>query len=98
MNLYMRRSSQPLKWVVALLVFIVAMCFTMTDVYGNPPDGRIGGGNADQPTDGANGPNGSLATDDNPDATTAVPEPATLVLLAGGLGALYAARRLRKEK
>lgn len=97
MNLYHRRSSQPLKWVVALLVFVVAMCFTMTDVYGNPPDGRIGGGK-DQSNDGGNGSGGSLATNDNPDSCTAVPEPATLVLLAGGLGALYAARRFRKEK
>jgi len=97
MNFYQRQSSQPLKWVIALLVFVVAMCFTMTDVYGNPPSGRIDGSNADRSTDGASGSSG-LATNDNPDASTAVPEPTTLVLLASGLGALYAARRFRKEK
>jgi hypothetical protein len=34
MVVYRNRSSQPLKWVVALIVFILAMTFTLAEVDG----------------------------------------------------------------
>ena len=100
MTLYRRRSTQPLKWVVALIVFALALGITFTEVYGNsglPSTGTGDNGRPDgPPEDGQTG----LATANNGgthNATAAIPEPAILVLLAGGLSALYLARR-RKMK
>jgi len=95
-----RRKSQPLKWLVALIVFAVVMGIAMDDVYGIDP--ANGGANTTQSGDtknsGAGNQPGAGGTDngvDNP-SPTVVPEPTTLLLVAGGLGALYLARRFKK--
>ena len=34
MTVYRKRDSQPLKWLVAAIVFLLGLMVTMTDVYG----------------------------------------------------------------
>jgi len=96
-------ESQPLKWLVALAVFMITLGLTFSNVYGlTVPPAKTGGGNVDTPTarmddastrpvQPADDPNDSGDGDnDNPDP---VPEPGTLILLAVGLGAAYSTMR-----
>lgn len=97
MTLYKRRPGQPLKWLIGLIVFGLAMGITFADVYG------YGGDGTNSVSDGSVGPSGGTYGDDNNLGTSnedpsAVPEPTTLILLAGGLSALYAARNRNKKK
>ena len=105
MTVYRSRASQPLKWIIALMVFALVMGVTFSDVYGmgrdhggkpgdNHQHGDHHGGN---PHNGGGDNGGGSGGNDNP-SPTATPEPGTLVLLAGGLSALYVARRMKKDK
>jgi len=98
MKLYQRRCTQPLKWLLALVVFLLAMTVTFTDVYGIDKNTPPNTGNGNKPGEKSGGSNDGLTTGNDNPAPTAVPEPGTFILLAGGLGALYAVRRLRKQK
>ena len=95
MTVYMKRNHASAKWLVALIVFLLALGITFTDVYGYTPGNGGGSGNnhnnCDQQNLKPNNPN----SPDNP-PPTAIPEPTTLLLLGGGLGAMYAVRRWRK--
>ncbi len=88
MTVYKRNSTQPLKWLLGIVVFVLAMTITFADVYGNE-------------TVGAGGAN-SAYTDSDAGADAAcppepVPEPTTLILIGSGLSAMYLARRRRNK-
>ena len=95
MTLYKRRPGQPLKWLIGLIVFGLALGITFTDVYGYGGDTHgANGSGGNGPANGSYNSNTTQTTNNTP---TAVPEPSTLILLAGGIGALYAARRMKKH-
>lgn len=98
MTLYRHRQTQPLKWLVALIVFALTMGVTFTDVYGYDGTSSPTTNDGSQPNsdDTRLGNEGSSAQSSST-SPTVVPEPTTLILLAGGLSALYVARRQRKK-
>ena len=50
MTIYQKTSQHPLKWIVALFVFLLVMGFTVNDVYGiNIPTTESGNSGAEQP-------------------------------------------------
>ncbi len=97
-------GSQPFKWLVALVIFMLVMGFTTANVFGfNVPPAKFHGGGQNSSGDndyvgaygishvhGDPGDSGDV----NPES---VPEPGTIILLATGLGAAYGAMR-RKTK
>jgi hypothetical protein len=90
-------ESQPFKWLVALIVFMLVMGFTTANVSGlNVPPAKYHdsgqGTNDNSDSDGTyeSPQDPGDSGDDNPES---VPEPGTIILLATGLGAAYAATR-----
>ena len=89
MKVYERKAGSPFKWIFAGILFVLAMTFTMADVYGFNYPYQSGQKPAiTQPAE-QHHDNGSLdGTDGCPpnDNPGEVPEPTTLLLVAGGLG------------
>lgn len=100
MTVYQKKKTPSLKWLVALIVFLLAMGITFADVYGYTNTTTITKHRGDQPIDHKNvknsGGSACQVDADNP-PPAAIPEPTTILLLAGGLGAMYAVRRWRKS-
>ncbi|MFH1686754.1 MAG: PEP-CTERM sorting domain-containing protein [bacterium] len=45
MRVYIKEQKQPLRWLVAAIVFVLAMSITFSDLYGlNVPSGSSGSG------------------------------------------------------
>ncbi len=93
MTYYRREARGTAKWLVAMILFILVMSVTWTDVYGvGHADGTA---RSTATFDNATADNG---TDAGTQPPRAVPEPATLILLGSGLSALYIARRRRNSQ
>ncbi len=99
MVVYRRTSSAWLKWVLFIVVFVLGMTMTFTDVYGigvNNGRDRIDS-QKDNPRHAAESDKAAPSPLDNPpvheDPPVAVPEPATFLLVGAGLGAAYLVRR-----
>ena len=101
MNVYRRRESNPMKWVIAAVLFLAVMTFTLSEVNGYPVSPKPGDQNTSSTNDNSVSTDNSSGTDASsnraPDkGTSVVPEPGTLLLMATGLGALYIFRKARK--
>ena len=100
MTLYKHKNTQPLRWLVAIVLFILAMTITFDDVHGF----WVTPSNGDGTTTVEAAPTGmqpSPAVNETPvpehgeNTPPEVPEPATLILLGSGLAAMHL---LRKRK
>ncbi len=91
------------KWVVALVLFGLALTVTFSEVYGTESrsfgdKGNIGSATiADHPT-AMNTDQDAVESCQSSNPPAAIPEPTTILLLAGGLSAIYIARRRGRAK
>ncbi|MDF1545613.1 MAG: PEP-CTERM sorting domain-containing protein [bacterium] len=102
---YKKSHAQPFKWLLAILIFMLVMSVTFSDVHGFQVNSS--NDNSEQAAKTNNevsysdvkpNPDNSLPPEDNPGSSTMpVPEPGTLVMVIGGLTAIYTARRLRQR-
>lgn len=98
MRVYSRKESNPIKWVIAAILFIAVMTFTMAEVNGFPVSPKPSD-NVDASTDqhSVTHNNDSGSNQRVPERpTSVVPEPGTILLMATGLGAVYFFRKTRK--
>lgn len=88
MRVYRQKSEQPIKWIIAALLFCLVLGWSLSDVYGT----EVG---KDQTTNPSCDGETKIypPPQQNP---SAVPEPTSLLLLAVGLGGAAAYRRLKK--
>jgi len=92
-----RKSTSFGKWLFAGLLFILVMTFSLVEVnasnYQYYPSGSNGNSSPNQPPTVQGSNVEQPARQDNPDRTTPVPEPATLLLMASGLGLMLLSRK-----
>jgi hypothetical protein len=81
------RTEQPLKYLIALILFCLVLGWAFTDVYG---------GNVGQDHNSEFSAGGESRVGATNRAPSAVPEPTTLALMALGMGGLAAYRKLKK--
>lgn len=81
------RTEQPLKYLIALILFCLVLGWAFSDVYGD----NVGQNHKTEFSSG--GENRVGATNRAP---SAVPEPTTLALMALGVGSLAVYRKLKK--
>ena len=92
-------NLRSLKWLVAIVVFVLAMTIAWADVYGTPT-GQTGDNHQITQIDNSNSakaPANQGVTGDD-DSPTTIPEPTTWILLGGGLSALYVIRLRRRAR
>ena len=91
MILYKKKTLSVIKYLIALIIFILAMTITFDDVYGINIPNRIdqhensSDNHRDYTVDYSSENNPPVSSDNNPNPV-ATPEPGTLILLASGLG------------
>jgi len=106
MILYKRHERHPIKWLLALIIFVLVLTVTYSDVFGlnlrpNIPRDWDSSSNLSsqsfQPSYGLNTyayPDSRIGSGSTEDPFPPnVTEPTTLILLASGLGALHLMRR-----
>ncbi len=91
MMVYKKKSAQPFKWILALILFFLALAITFDDL-----EGMNLGDSYDKNAPVEANP-GIESTTDEPDSClpAGLPEAGALLLVAGGLGVMYLIR-LRK--
>jgi len=90
MTIYEREESHWLKWLLGAIIFVLILTVTFDNVYGvGVPSGSNDGTNSVQQA-----PAGTDGSESTPPPE--VPEPATLLLLVSGLGALHLIQRRKK--
>ena len=93
MKLYEQERHHPFRWIVAILIFILAMTITFDDAYGLwTPSGTDR--SASEPQQTAAITEAPQTKQDDPPPQVA--EPATLILIGSGLAAMYVLRRRKK--
>jgi len=98
MTFYKKKEYHSLKWLLAAIIFILALSVTFSDVYGftYPNQCNNNDNNTDQldvtvtQSNQCDEPNNNYNPDKPPED---IPEPATILLLAAGLGGMYLKRR-----
>ncbi|MBN1212356.1 MAG: PEP-CTERM sorting domain-containing protein [candidate division Zixibacteria bacterium] len=92
MTFYKKKEHHSLKWLLAAIIFIIALSVTFSDVYGftYPNQCNNNPNNTDQMDLTNTQANQCDGDSDNPDKPPDdIPEPATIILLAAGLGGIY---------
>jgi hypothetical protein len=96
MTLYKKKELHSLKWLLAAIIFILALSVTFSDVYGftYPNQCNNNVNYTDQLDVTVIQANQCDEPNNNPDRPPEdIPEPATILLLAAGLGGMYLKRR-----
>jgi hypothetical protein len=111
MTVYTKEDSRPFKWILAIIVFVLAMTLTMSDVYGLsvPSSSRANNTMMTQPYSNirmaqmhgypviyrSHDENVKVdpSNHDQDVSPEVVPEPATFILVAAGLGMAYFSMR-----
>ncbi len=110
MRVYQKDKSQPFKWLLAIIVFILAMTFTLEKAEGfYLPKSMQNQVTTVQKTidkfaveefnynSGISEIGADTYSDSNPPVTP-VPEPSTIIIMAIGMGALRIARKIRSTR
>ena len=96
MTFYKKKERHSLKWLLAAIIFILALGITFSDVYSftYPHQRNNDTYNTDQVDLSITQANQCDEPTDNPDKPPEdIPEPTTILLLAAGLGGMYLKRR-----
>ena len=111
MRIYQRKESHPMKWVIALIIFVLIMTVTWDEVEGitiptntSTSTTQTADPSDDNNSDPAPAPlSQRVLNDGGTDPSTGdesvpstIPEPGTLILLAGGITAFHLMRRRSK--
>ena len=91
------KSTSLGKWIFAGLLFMLAMTFSLVEVnagnYQYYPSGSNGNSSPNQPPKAQGSKVERPARQDNPEHTSPVPEPTTMLLMASGLGLMLLSRK-----
>jgi hypothetical protein len=95
-------TARSIKWLIAVVLFVLTLTVTFSDVYGDPvyrPNDRNKNENLSDGSDSrppADNPGGTIE-ESQANPPEAVPEPGTIILLASGLSAMYMMRRRMRK-